>query len=358
MIKIKQALSAYETKYVKRELPPLAGTQKVTQLDRNENNYGPSTQVKQAIIDEMPNISQYTDVAAQPLRGKIADSFGVETDQIIITNGSFELISLIASVYQNAGHTAITCVPTFDWYRVATSINGGKLIELPLTASHGFDLAGILATITAETDIIWLCNPNNPTGTYLSHAEISAFLDKVPDDILVVLDEAYIEYMTVEVADSIALIKNHENLILLRTFSKIHGLASLRVGYGISNQEIINQLFGLKVPPNMNRLSVQAATASLADKENITKIAKLNEKQRDYFYQELDKRSLNYIKSQANFIFVDFGYDVAELVNSLKNKGILVRGGAEYGYPNWLRITIGKAKENQLLFEKLDELFS
>ncbi|GAB2021816.1 histidinol-phosphate transaminase [Pseudolactococcus yaeyamensis] len=358
-VRIKQTLAAYESKYVKRELPVLTQKQELIQLDRNENNYGPSSQVATAILDELSNLSQYTDVEAQPLRRALAQYFDLENDQILVTNGSFDLISLIASVYQNAGHTALTCAPTFDWYRVATVVNGGDLLELPLTAAHGFDLEAIRQAITPQTDIIWICNPNNPTGTFLAHQELETFLAQVPKNILVVLDEAYIEYANShDASDSLKFIKTYPNVILLRTFSKVHGLASLRIGYGMANPQIIHQLFGLKVPPNMNRLSLQAATASLADIEHTQKIIALNAGQRANFYKVLAKHGLEVIPSQTNFILVNFKTETAPIVAALKAKGILVRGGAEYGYPNWIRLTIGKAEENDAFFRQLNRLSS
>lgn len=355
-IKVKSTLEVFEKKYVKRENSSTFEKSYI-QLDRNENNFGFSSKVADAINKVIGECNVYTDASGEPLRSALSKYYNVDKENFLIGNGSFELISLIAQVFISHLNFSITAKPTFDWYRIATLLAGGQIIEVPLKNNY-FPLEEILEKLNDSISVIWLCNPNNPTGTYFSHNNLSSFLDKVPKKTLVVLDEAYIDFVLGGENHSANLINNHSNLIILRTFSKIYGLASLRVGYAIGNSDIIAQLIRFKIPPNTNRLSLEAALASLADENFYKKTQSLYVIEREYIERELYLRNIESIPSVTNFIMINLNRDSDIVVNYFKEEGILVRGGKEYGYDNWIRLTIGKSQENELFFKVLDKLIN
>ncbi|MDR1568052.1 MAG: histidinol-phosphate transaminase [Streptococcaceae bacterium] len=353
-IKIKNALQGFEKKYIKRELND-TNDQAFIQLDRNENNFGFSKLVPNAINQAIAESYIYTNVFGEPLRTELAQHHQVLAENILIGNGSFELITLIAQVFLDSTSTSLTAVPTFDWYRAATLLSGGHIIEVPLE-NHAFPLDEIVNQIDQNVVIIWLCNPNNPTGTYFSYHELNDFLKQVPESSIVVVDEAYIDFVVAPKNHSVTdLIRSYKNLIILRTFSKIHGLAALRVGYAIADTAIIEQLFSFKIPPNTNRLALAAATASLKDRAHYQYVRQAVNIEKKYYYDELSKRQIQFIPSGTNFIMINFELDSDKVVEFFQTKHILVRGGKEYGYDDWIRVTIGRHSENESFFRVLDQ---
>ncbi|SKA01534.1 histidinol-phosphate aminotransferase [Pilibacter termitis] len=354
-LSVKRNLQAFEKKYVKREIKDTEEIPMV-QLDRNENNFGFSPKVPQAIAENISSSYVYTNVDGEPLRSKLAEFHKVSVENILIGNGSFELIGLIAQVFQNKGKKAIQGVPTFDWYRIATILNHGEMIDIPLE-NHHYPLEEIARNVTDDVEIIWLCNPNNPTGTFFTKKDLVEFLEKIPSSKLVVVDEAYIDFVPDEVLeDNLSLLEKYENLLFLRTFSKIYGLASLRVGYAIANPSIIHSLFQFKIPPNTNRLSVMAAAASLQDVEHYGIVKEKVASEKRFYEEELTKRGFYFIPSYTNFLLIDFGKKTDEIVRQFAKEGILLRGGSEFGYDHFIRVTIGKHQENKLFFEVLDKI--
>lgn len=329
------------------------GLNNILRLSANENTMGPSPLALKAIEEGLKGVYLYPDGQCTELRKKLAYTYSFDEEQLIFGNGSFELINLVAEGFINPGDESIIPIPTFGWYKVVTLAMDGIPVEIPLK-NHAIDLNEVKNTISSKTKVIWLCNPNNPTGTIFGREDLINFLDSIPKDILVVLDEAYYEFVTNEqYPQTASLVDSYTNIIVLRTFSKVYGLAALRVGYGIANKNLINELNKIRLPINVNGLAQAAAAASLEDKNFKEACVINNNKGKEFFYKEFDEIGLEYIPTETNFIMVNVEEDSTEISNKILQKGIAVRAGIEYNMPTWLRITIGKPKENQLLIEEL-----
>ncbi|MDR1510367.1 MAG: histidinol-phosphate transaminase [Synergistaceae bacterium] len=353
-IQVKENIRPTCCAYEKTEFKPIGKT--MIRMDRNESVFGLSKRVTEAINAELSNLASYPENSARALREAIAGKMKMDADRVLIGNGSYELLALIAAVYIDSGDECIVSYPSFIWYEKFTLLGNGAVVAVPLK-DFKIDAEGVLRKTTLKTKIIWLVNPNNPTGTILSPKELDAFIGRVPKSALVVIDEAYAEFSKAyDMSESALLTEKYDNVIILRTFSKFYGLAALRIGYAISNVEIIHDLFQFRIPPNHNRLGAAAAKAAFGDEEffNETK-AKVIE-QREYLYDRLDKLGLRYIKSEANFIFVNFGKDAKAVEKELKNRNILVKPGKEFGFEEWLRITFGVREINDRLLGNLSEI--
>jgi histidinol-phosphate aminotransferase len=334
---------------VKREF----GIENVIKLAANENTLGFSPKVKEALKDV---VSYYPDMEVTALRGKVAERYGIDPEKIIFGNGSFELLFLVGLVFLEQGDESIVAEPSFNWYKNVTLMMGGSVVEVPLN-EFKVDLEAIKAAITEKTKIIWLCNPNNPTGTMLTEEELTQFLDSIPEDIIVVLDEAYCDFVTEEgYPDSIKLLERYPNIVVLRTFSKLYGLAFFRLGYGFASKEIIDYMNRVKLPINTNGAAQLAALAAIDDdefnqksKENVLEGLKL-------YYDFCEKRNLKYVRSNNNFILFDLGRESAPVVEELLHQGIMIRDGAEFGYPTMVRVSIGTPEENQEALTRLSEI--
>lgn len=352
-VKIKDSIYKIHRNYIKRDI----NDDNYIQLDRNESAFGYSKNVVKAIEEAQKRIARYPDIYSTSLRKKLAGIHNVSSENIVVGNGSFELITAVAQLYLNPGDEAITVSPTFEWYKTASLLANGQVVEIPLD-KHRISLSGIKNSITERTRIIWLCNPNNPTGDVLPETEILQFTESIPPHILLVIDEAYIDFIReIDSFDSVELVKRHPNVILLRTFSKVYGLAALRVGYAIGHESVIKVIGSFKTPMSANHIAVEAAIASLNDKDFHAFVIEQTGKQLDYFYREFDRLGFPYIRSNANFVLVNVLLDSEEFVNKLKEKHILVRGGKEFGYPEWLRITIGTEQENHTLINELSRIY-
>ncbi len=334
------------------------GQKRIIKLAANENNLGCSPAVAKALAKEADQLSRYPDYANTRLLERLTVLHGVTDQELIFTDGSFELISIIAQVYLNPGEESVTADPSFGWYENVTKQNGASMVKVPLKDNQT-DLDGLLQAITEKTKIIWLCNPNNPVGSMVDHGQIYQFLKKVPDRILVVLDEAYIDFASEgHTVDSVSLIHEFNHVIALRTFSKLYGLAGLRLGYGIANAEIIEKLYTVKQPFNVNMAAQIAAAASLDDKEFQEKVKKNNREGLQLYYQTLDRLGLEYVRSNGNFILFRTGIDSDLVVLRYLEQGILLRGGKEFGRPDWIRITIGTPEENRLVLKILEKIIT
>lgn len=336
---------------VKREF----GLDHIVKLAGNENNHGYSPQVGKAIEHSLQEITRYPDVAATALRDEIVSKLGVVNNQILFGNGSFELISLIAQAFLEEGSESIIPTPSFGWYYIATVASGATPKEVKLT-DYSIDLEAIYNKIGESTRVIWLCNPNNPTGTYFNADQLEEFLSKISRNILVVLDEAYVDFANVkELPKANELIQKYDNVICLRTFSKAYGLASLRIGYALARKEIVEILEKIKQPSNISLVAQEAAVAALQDRDFYEYVVKENEKGRNLYYQKLKEWELPYITSQGNFIMFDTKEDSTELELWYLKHGILVRNGLEFGLEGWLRVTIGTESENKLVLNLLQQ---
>lgn len=337
---------------VKREF----GLSKIIKLAGNENNMGSSPLAQKAIQSAFGKLSYYPDMRCTLLRDKLSKRLHVSPDNLVFGNGSFELLSLIAQAYLNSGEESIIPVPTFGWYKIVTWAMDAKTVSVPLK-NHKIDLNDILDKITSKTRIIWLCNPNNPTGSYFKSDDFKRFIEEVPSNILVVLDEAYYEFVDAEdYPDTVKLIDKYQNIIVLRTFSKVYGLASLRLGYGIASENVVSAIDKIRPPLNINMLAQKAAFASLDDTDFKNAVIENNEKSKKLYYRTLKERELEFIPTQGNFIMLNVRYDSDFVTGEFLKKGIMIRSGNGFGMKGWLRISIGLYEENQLVLKTLDDI--
>ena len=336
---------------IKREY----GLESVIKLASNENPYGSSPKVKQALLDEMNNTSLYPDGAAVALTKAVAEHHGVDPNQIIFGAGSDEVILMICRAYLVQGDETITANQTFPQYKHNAEIEGAVVVEVPLKeGTH--DLDAMLAAVTERTKIVWICNPNNPTGTIVSHDEVAAFMERIPSHVLVVLDEAYCEYVTDEsFPQALMLLAQYPNLITLRTFSKIHGLAALRIGYGIGHADVIRTINQVREPFNTTRFAQAAALASIQDTDFIERCKVNNADGIRYLQTELARLGFSSFPAHGNFIMVDTGMPGTAMFNLLLHKGFITRAGHQQ-YPNHIRITVGRPEQNEQLIAALTQI--
>lgn len=330
------------------------GLDSIIKLAANENTLGFSQNVWGEIRKRVT--SQYPDGSAHELRSRIAEKLGIGLDNIVMGNGSFELIYLAAIAFVGGGDETIAGIPTFGWYKTVTEIQGGKFVGVPVR-NFRIDLDAVANAVTPRTRIIWLCNPNNPTGTIFTAQELSSFLRKIPSSILVVLDEAYIDFVEEDdFPDSLSVVKNHANVVLFRTFSKLEGLANFRVGYAIGNRDFISLITKIKIPSNVSGAAQAAALASLGDEDFMRRTVDNAREQKKVYYSFFEKLGLDYVKSNTNFIFFDTGREAKPVVDELLRNGILVRDGAEYGFPTMIRVSIGSPVENAAVISALGKI--
>jgi len=337
---------------VKREL----GLEKVIKLASNENALGPSENVKKALMQNLDELAIYPDGNCTELKLKLSKKLGVKSSQILLGAGSDEITQFIAAVFINPGDNAIMAKPSFPRYETVTKVMGGVPIELPLK-DFTHDLQAFYDNINERTKVIWICNPNNPTGTIVKRKELYDFIKSVPSHIAVVVDQAYKEYIDdPEYPDALEWLNEFENLIVLQTFSKIYGLAALRVGYAIASEDIIEKLNRVRPPFNVNHLAQIAAIFALEDEEHVKKAKELNKKSLEFFYKSFEEMGLPYIKSYGNFVMVDVKKDAVEVFKKLLLKGIIVRPGDIFGMPTYLRVTTGLESDNMGFIMALKEV--
>jgi len=339
---------------VKREL----GLKEVVKLASNETSIGPSPLAVEAIKKEAENINLYPESSSRALREKIAHKLNIDKEMIIIDNGADDVIGLVGMAFINEGDEVITGEMTFPAYETITKIMGGKLISVKLK-NFRFDLEEIIQRINGKTKIVFLCNPNNPTGTIVEREEVANFMEKVPPEVIVVFDEAYYDYVEDKsYPDSLSYVLKGKNIIILHTFSKIVGIAGVRVGYGIARAELIRDLRKVVNPFTTNRLAQVAALASLDDEEHRKKVLRSNREGKKYLYKELKELRLFYLPTEANFIFIDLKEDSGPIFEKLLRKGVIVRQGKTWDCPNFIRVTIGTAYENKRFIQAIKEVMS
>ena len=328
----------------------------IIKLAGNENRYGCSKKVLEALKDRKSDFSFYPDMNVTLLRERLSEKHNINPDNFIFGNGSFELITLIGEAFISSGDEVIYNDPSFGWYLNVTTKNEGKIIRVPVTEEKAVDTDGILKKINARTKVIWLCNPNNPTGTVIPAEVLKKFVDEIPRHVLLVLDEAYIDFIDGTYMDTVDFVRKYDNVIILRTFSKSYGLASFRIGYGIADVSIIENLLKVKLPINISLAAQTVALAALDDEEFTNFVIKKNREQLQYYYAEFAKLNLRYIPSNGNFILVHLGIPGAFAEKEFAKKGIIIRNGEEFGLDEWLRISVGKPEENKKVVEVLKEI--
>jgi histidinol-phosphate aminotransferase len=339
---------------VKREL----GLDEVIKLASNENPFGCSPKAKEAIQNELANVNIYPDGAAVELTRVLAESLNVKPEQIIFGAGSDEIIMMLARAFLSPEDNSVMASHTFSQYKHNVMVEGAEPITVPLKdGTH--DLDAMLACVNSRTKIVWICNPNNPTGTLVSLEKIRAFMEKVPDHVLVVLDEAYYEYIAPEdYGNSLDLLKAYKNVIILRTFSKIHGLAALRVGYGIGHPDVLRSINQVREPFNTSRLGQAAAMASVKDPQFIEECRRKNAEGLQYLNEQFTRLGLKAFPSYTNFIMVDVKKPAGAVFDALLRKGIIVRGGHQLGFPTSLRVTVGTRDQNEKFIRALEQVLN
>lgn len=328
-------------------------------LWNNENPMGSSSKAKEAIINAFDGSNFYPDPQSIELRTKIANNLGRSFEEVIVGNGSEGLLLNILKAYCSGDDELLTSSGSFVIIYIWAKINNTPLIQLPLTEDYGFDLDAIAEAITPKTKVIYLANSNNPTGTKITKEALTSFMAKVPESVLVVLDEAYFEFSVAldpEFPDGVAL--NYPNVIVLRTFSKAYGIAAVRIGYGIAPAALIDPLLNVKLTFEPGNLAQAAGIGALDDDAFLEKTIQNNNTGIQYFYDQFDELGLDYIPSFANFVMLDLG--TAERVNQifekLKSQGVFVRPLGGSGLPHCLRVSVGRPDENQYFIKKLKEI--
>jgi len=321
-------------------------------LASNECPVGPSPKALEAAKKALSSIHIYPDGSGYYLKNRLAEKHGVNTDNLILGNGSNEIIELISRSFISRGDEAIMGDPAFIVYQLITKAIGATAVPVPLV-NYIHDLKSMAERITDKTRVIFVANPNNPTGTVVGRDELKSFINSVPPDILIIMDEAYHEYAEAldPYEESLQYVKERENVILLRTFSKAFGLAGLRIGYGIANKEVIKMLERVRHPFNVNSLALAAAKAAIDDEAHLEEALRVNEKGMAYLTSKLNEMAIPYVESYANFLLIDTGIEGATLCEELLKKGVIVRSMAGYGLRNHIRVTIGLMEENKRFME-------
>ena len=327
------------------------GLAKVVKLASNENPLGASPKAVEAFHGIADSLHLYPRGDAPKLIDSIAKMYGVATNEIVIGNGSDEIIDMVGKAFIRQGDNCVGITPTFSVYKFTTLSNGADFVGVGEGEARA-SLDDLAKAVNDKTRVAFICNPNNPTGAYYTEAEIRDFLKKVPQNMLVFLDEAYAEFATAPDYPNMAkFVREYPNLFVNRTFSKIYGLAGLRVGYAFSNAEVIRALWKVKPPFDVNQAAQVAAIAALGDKEHVQATRKMNAEGIEVLTSEFEKLGLNVLPTQANFICVKIGERAKELVAFLESNGMIVRGLTSFGMPEYIRVTIGKPEENAFLME-------
>ncbi|SDW21525.1 histidinol-phosphate transaminase [Paenibacillus sp. CF384] len=330
------------------------GLEHVVKLASNENPLGPSPKALEAINELLVHIHRYPDAQAVDLRETIAGRYGLASEQIIITNGGDELITLVSETFIEAGDEIIVPGPSFSEYVFGGQLMGAVIRTVALTEDYQYDVSAILEAVSERTKILYLCSPNNPTGTILRKSALTELLDALPPYVLVMLDSAYSHFVTEDdYSDGIEFVKAGYPVIVLQTFSKVYGLAGIRVGFGVASPAIIKEVLQVKEPFNVNVLAQAAAKAAILDDDHVRKSSLLVQEERLRMYQGFRELDLAYTPSMSNFILVELGEDAEQRYNELMRQGVIVRYGAAWGLPHHVRISIGTPEENQILLHAL-----
>ncbi len=349
-----QSLTPYVPGKPIEELQRELGLGRVIKLASNENPIGPSSKALAALAGATDNLHRYPDGGGHRLRQVLAERWKVSSEQIILGNGSDELLGLLARAFLAPGDDAVMADHTFVIYRMEVTAAHGNPIVVPLT-NWTHDLDAMAKAVTPRTRLLFVCNPNNPTGTMVSAEEVERLMASVPNDVVVVFDEAYFEYVRdPRFPDTIAYVRDGRNVVVLRTFSKIYGLAGLRIGYGITTPEIAGILNRIRPPFNANSLAQRAAAAALGDEEHVARSRSVNAEGMAQVRQGLEALGLTPIPSQTNFLYFDIGRDGRRVFEALLREGIIVR----HIEGTMLRVTIGLADENAAFLQALKKVLA
>jgi histidinol-phosphate aminotransferase len=352
ILKIESYIPGKSIEEVEKEF----GVKKWVKLASNENLLGPSPKAIAAIRKELSKIYLYPEGPCTVLRKALAKKFAISEKMVVISNGADNLILMIANAFVNEGEEVVMADPTFSVYTNATQIMGGKPIKVKL---KGFthDLDAMLKKVNRRTKLIFICNPNNPTGTTVSLEAFNSFLSRLSNRVIVILDEAYGDF--VEDAfypNGLDYLREKRQVIVLRTFSKVYGLAGLRIGFALGRENLIECLYQVRDPFPVHRLAQVAAVAALNDEGHAIKSIQSVYEGKRYLYKELDRLGISYVPSQANFIFIDFEKDIAEIFQALLKEGVIIRPGKVWGYPTFARVTVGRMEDNRRFIKALKKI--
>ncbi|MBU4532432.1 MAG: histidinol-phosphate transaminase [Eubacteriales bacterium] len=339
---------------VQREL----GLGEVIKLASNENPLGPSPLALKALEAAVPEVYLYPDGSAYRLKQVLSNYYGgLDPDRILFANGSNELVQQLSLAFLEPGDEVVAPRPSFPRYEPLARMMNARTVDVPLV-DYRVDLSAMRRAVTERTKLVYICNPNNPTGTIVTKAELNTFLDGLHENCLVVLDEAYFEYVDdPSYPDGLDyLLQGERRVVVLRTFSKCFGLAGLRIGYALADPEIIAFLERVREPFNVNTLAQVAAEAALQDQEHKQRVVELNRREREFLCGEFERLGIEYIKSEANFILFNAGRDEKEVFQGMLRRGVIIRGG--FGYRTWLRVTIGTRDQNEKFIEALQSVLT
>ena len=338
-------LNAYKPGKPIEEVERLLGLKQVYKLASNEIPFAPSY-INKAIAKELSNINRYPESGCFYLRKEISKQLKVDGRQIVFGNGSDEIITLALRALIEKGDEVIVAYPTFLIYEIQAKIETAKINRVPLKDLH-YDLDKIAKKITKKTKIIFIANPDNPTGTYLRHSQVKKFLSKIPKRVVVFFDEAYFEFAPSDFPKTLQFLKERENIIMTRTFSKAYGLAGLRIGYGVTTHKLADILNKIREPFNINRFAQIGALTALKNKGFVRMVVSHSQKEKKYLYKELKRLGLSFSESATNFILVDFKRDTKKLYDYLLKNGVIIRSLAGWGLKDFFRVTVGLHKENE-----------
>ena len=329
-------------------------------LASNENPLGPSPKAIRAVEGVLAEAHRYPDGGTHRLREKLARLHGVQPDEIFVALGSSEIIDIAARVLLSRGRTGVTSHGTYAPLSVAIRASGAELVRVP-QQDFSFDLPAIAEAVRSKADarVVYLANPNNPTATAFGMRALEEFLRDVPNDVLVVLDEAYIHYADrADMPDSVKLFREHKNLLIMRTFSKVYGMAGLRIGYGIAQAGLVAVMNKLRTPFNVTGVSQAAALAALDDADHVTRSINTNAAERGRLFTGLSALGLQPVRSHTNFIFINIGPEAQELCDELLHEGVIVRPLGWMGFPEAIRISVGLADENEKALEAMSRVLA
>jgi len=340
------------------ELERELGITDSVKLASNENPLGCSEKARAAMSGELPEAARYPDGGGYELRNALAEKHGIDADCITLGNGSNDVLDMIARAFLSPGYESLFSQHAFAVYPISSQSVGATLKIAP-ALNYGHDLDEMLNRVSDKTRVVWIANPNNPTGTWLKGDELEAFIAAVPANVIVVVDEAYIEYVNEEeYPDASQWLSRYPNLIVTRTFSKAYGLASVRIGYGLSHPDVADILNRVRQPFNVNSMALAAARAALDDQAFIRRSVEVNNKGMAQLVAGFTEMGLEYIPSVGNFITVDVGRPVEEVDAALLKEGCIGRPVANYGLPNHLRITVGLEEENARFLAALKKVLN
>ena len=326
-------------------------------LASNENPLGPSPMAVEAVKGALTKLNRYPDGSCFYLKRRLSEFLDIEADRLVVGNGSNEIIELLVRTFLEKGDEAVMGDPSFAVYPLVVQAAGARAVRVPLRRLK-IDLAAVRNAVTSRTRLVFISNPNNPTGTIVSAGELRGFLDDLPEGVIVCLDEAYYEYVTdANFPDSIGYVREGRPVVVLRTFSKIYGLAGLRIGYGVAHPTIVDYLNRVRQPFNVNSLAQVAACAALDDSGHVERSRDCNIKGLRYLFGELHRMGFDCVPTQANFFLVNVG-DGAAVYDGLLRRGVIVRPMASYGLNEYIRVTVGTPEENRRFVETFEEVIS